>query len=154
MPKNKQALLRYQVIDTCLSNRFHLSDAISSAGYWSADALAESVSKELDIPVASRTIRKDIQDMKNGVLGIFVPIANRRGKGYYYSEKGFHLFNMRLSTDEAFHLSEAVHHIDHLMTHQYFRQLSDSLKKLNLSHIPEEDMVMNLEPYNNPPAYN
>lgn len=153
MPKNKQALLRYQIIDACLSNRFHVSDAGNIAGFWPANELAESVSDELGFPVASRTIRKDIQDMKNGVLGIPVPVANKRGKGYYYSQKGFHLFTMRLTPNETFHLSEAVHHIDHLMTHKYFRQLSGSLKKLNINKIPANDMVLHLEPYNNPPAY-
>ncbi|MEA3447890.1 MAG: WYL domain-containing transcriptional regulator [Bacteroidota bacterium] len=153
MPKNKQALLRYQIIDACLSNRYHVSNAGNIAGYWPCISLAERISEELGMPVAARTIRKDISDLKNGVLGIPVPIANKRGMGYHYTEKGFHLFNMRLNQHEAFHLSEAVHHIDHLMTHQYFRQLSGCLKKLNYTTIAEEDMVLSLQPYNNPPAY-
>ncbi len=153
MPKNKQALLRYQVIDACLSNRFHVSSDGNMAGYWPIDALADRVSTELGISVAERTIRKDISDLKNGILGIPVPVSNKRSMGYYYTEMGFHLFNMRLNQHEAFHLSEAVHHIDHLMTHQYFRQLSGCLKKLNVNTIPEEKLVMSLQPYNNPPAY-
>ncbi|MEA1874382.1 MAG: WYL domain-containing protein [Bacteroidota bacterium] len=153
MPKNKQALLRYQIIDACLSNRFHANIANKDGRYWSAIELADKVSDELAISVSSRTIRYDIFDLKNAVLGIPVPIENKRGLGYYYTQKGFHLFNMRLKPDEVFHLSEAVQHIEQLMMHQYFRNLSESLRKLNLQTISDDDMVLSLQAYNNPPAY-
>ena len=72
MPANRNALIRYKTIDTCLRNRFRK---------WTLEDIMEKVSDTLyeyegmDKGISRRTIQADIQMMRSDKLGCFAPIV-------------------------------------------------------------------------------
>ena len=71
MPKNKNALMRYRIIDACLRNKFDFMRACENLG-----------------AISLRTVEKDIYDMMyDEELGYNAPIVySRAEKGYYYDD--------------------------------------------------------------------
>lgn len=86
MPANKNALLRYRVIDQCLRNRYRrwtiedLVDACSDALYD-----MEGIRKG----VALRTVQADIQMMRSDKLGYNAPIEVYDQKYYRYADPNY-----------------------------------------------------------------
>lgn len=85
MPTNRNALIRYMTIDTCIRNttvactRERLQKACSAA-------LDKYTGREY--PVSERTIYDDLKVMREGQLGFKAPIAHKRGV-YYYTDPDF-----------------------------------------------------------------
>ena len=83
MPANKNALLRYGVIDQCLRNRYRrwtiedLVDACSDALY-DMEGIRKGVSM--------RTVQADIQIMRSDKLGYNAPIEVYDQKYYRYAD--------------------------------------------------------------------
>ena len=72
MPANRNALIRYKTIDTCLRNRYRqwtLEDLIDAC----SDALYEY--EGIDKGISRRTIQMDIQMMRSEKLGYNAPIV-------------------------------------------------------------------------------
>lgn len=99
MPKNKNAFIRYRIIDTALRNRhkryptkIELIEACSGLG-----------------TVSARTIDKDIYDMKNDEeLGYFAPIEyDRKYNGYFYSDEGYSISKIPLKPEDLYALEFA-----------------------------------------------
>ena len=79
MPVNKSALLRYRVIDACLTN--------SLRRYPSMGFIISKIEEQLGTTLSDSMFNKDIQQMKR-VYG--APIKYDRGhEGYYYTEPDF-----------------------------------------------------------------
>ena len=79
MPANKNALLRYKVLDDCLKRR---------GRYWSLEDLMEKVGAALcedggPASVSKRTIQEDIKNLR---LNYNAPIDTEPNRGYYYSD--------------------------------------------------------------------
>lgn len=76
MPKNKDALSRYRIIDNYLRQ----------TPYGKTSRLAEVCSEKLGIPISQRTIQKDIVDMiEDTALQWYAPIKyDHRKKAYFY----------------------------------------------------------------------
>ena len=92
MPLNKQALIRYRVINRCLiDNKF-----------CSLEDLIDACERALDIkPLGERTIKADIHDMqKDRHLGYKAPIKNKRHYGYYYSDPEYSIDKLNLNRKE------------------------------------------------------
>ena len=85
MPKNREALIRYRVINRLLINR----------KYASLQEIAAACEDALDkAPISVRTLRQDLFDMKyNRQLGYFAPIQ------YDYSERAYHYTDPNYSID-------------------------------------------------------
>ncbi len=83
MPLNKNAYLRYQVIDECLTKR--------SMKYPSPEKLLEQIERILDQRISKETLQKDIRDMKkSSYLGFDAPIKySRSHNGYYYEDSNY-----------------------------------------------------------------
>lgn len=83
MPANKHALIRYKIIDNCLTNKFRR--------YPSLERLKEACEEALGEGLHLSTIQKDIDAMRNdGALGYDAPIAySKLHKGYYYTDSDF-----------------------------------------------------------------
>lgn len=83
MPLNKNAYLRYQVIDECLIKR--------SMKYPSPENLLKEIERILDQRISKETLLKDIRDMKKSSdLGFDAPIKySRSHNGYYYEDPNY-----------------------------------------------------------------
>jgi predicted DNA-binding transcriptional regulator YafY len=99
MPKNKNAFIRYRIIDGALRNKHKryptkqdLIDACNGLG-----------------SISARTIDSDIYDMKfDEELGYFAPIEyNRKERGYYYSDANYSINNMPLKQEDLYALEFA-----------------------------------------------
>ena len=85
MPINKSAVLRYRIIDECLTNTMRK--------YPSKDFIIEQIEEKTGKEISSSMFDKDIKGMKE-MYG--APIAfDRLNKGYYYSQDGFSIKNFR-----------------------------------------------------------
>jgi predicted DNA-binding transcriptional regulator YafY len=90
MPKNKSAVLRYHVIDSCLTNKLK--------PYPTKEFLKEKIDERLDIDISLHMITKDLDEMR---IEYGAPIEfSRLNKGYYYSQEGYSICNLPLTHAE------------------------------------------------------
>lgn len=99
MPKNKNAFIRYRIIDGALRNKHKryptkqdLIDACNGLGR-----------------ISARTIDQDIYDMKfDEELGYFAPIEyDRKERGYYYTDAHYSINNLPLKQEDLYALEFA-----------------------------------------------
>lgn len=101
MPINKNAYLRYQILDQCFSNkhrRFNIDDLI------------DIVSDKLGYNISLRQIREDIANMKLGPYYADIEAKRYDGKKCYYRYKDpeFSIFNNELSSEEITSLRATI----------------------------------------------
>ena len=105
MPVNKNALLRYKIIDRCLRNRYRrwtiedLVEAVSDALYD-----MEGISKGVSI----RTVQSDIQIMRSDRLGYNAPIEVYDQKYYRYADPNYSITDMPLTAEDFNLIAKAV----------------------------------------------
>ena len=105
MPVNKNALLRYKIIDRSLRNRYRrwtiedLVDACSDALYD-----MEGIRKGISL----RTVQGDIQMMRSDKLGYNAPIEVYDQRYYRYADPQYSITDMPLSEDDYLLLKKAV----------------------------------------------
>ena len=105
MPVNKNALLRYNIIDRCLRNRYRrwtiedLVDAVSDALYD-----MEGISKSVSI----RTVQSDIQIMRSDRLSYNAPIEVYDQKYYRYADPNYSITDMPLTAEDFNLIAKAV----------------------------------------------
>lgn len=105
MPANKNALIRYKTIDTCLRNRYRrwtLDDLVDAC----SDALydMEGITKG----VCARTVQMDIQIMRSDKLGYEAPIEVYDKIYYRYSDPDYSITNLPLTMNDCLLLKEAI----------------------------------------------
>ncbi|MFK7933941.1 MAG: helix-turn-helix transcriptional regulator [Saprospiraceae bacterium] len=127
MPANKLALLRYQLIDKCLQNRFRK---------WTLNDLIETVSDGLyeyegiDSGVSKRTIQLDLQNMRSDKLGYNAPIIIQKRKYYTYEDKEYSISKMPLSHHDLEKLNEVVGMLKQFKGFEYFNDLAAAVTRL------------------------
>ena len=105
MPVNKNALLRYKIIDRSLRNRYRrwtiedLVDAVSDALYD-----MEGIQKGVSL----RTIQADIQIMRSDKLGYNAPIEVYDQKYYRYADPDYSITELPLTADDFKLITKAV----------------------------------------------
>ncbi len=142
MPANKYALIRYRIIDRCLTNkakpfptRDDLRDACEEALY-GAGAGAVSLS----------TIDKDIWAMKNeNELGYFAPIVFDRGNGgYCYTDPDYSISTLNLGDEELSSIRFAAAILDQFrnvpVLNTYGHAIDKIVSRLSIPHETEEDL--------------
>ncbi len=101
MPVNKNAYLRYQILDQCFSNKHRK---------FSFDDLVDFVSDKLGYNISPRQIREDIANLRIGPY--YAPIKATRFDGkkcfYHYSDSDFSIFKNELSTEELTKLRSTI----------------------------------------------
>ena len=106
MPTNKNAQLRYQILDRCFSNR-HRNYTIEDL----VDAVNEALYDMYGTEVSIRQIREDIKYMRDRVSFNApieaVPFDGRRSY-YRYSDRNFSIFNNELTVEEITKLSSTI----------------------------------------------
>jgi predicted DNA-binding transcriptional regulator YafY len=100
MPKNKQAYIRYRIIDACIRNK--------QKPFPTKDELIKAC--EVIASISLRTIEQDLYDMQNDEeLGYMAPIKyDKRQKGYFYEDPNFSISNIPLKENDLYALEFAV----------------------------------------------
>lgn len=105
MPANKNALIRYRVIDRCLRNRYRrwtiedLTEACSEALY-DMEGIAKGVSV--------RTVQGDLQIMRSDKLGYNAPIEVYDRIYYRYADPDYSITDTPLTQDDCRLLKRAI----------------------------------------------
>ena len=105
MPVNKNALIRYRVIDQCLRNRYRrwtiedLVDACSDALYD-----MEGIRKGVSL----RTVQADIQMMRSDKLGYNAPIEVYDQKYYRYADPNYSIDKVLLDERDIRLIEKAI----------------------------------------------
>ena len=106
MPTNKNAQLRYQVLDRCFSDFHHQYDINDLL-----DKVNEALYDLYGTEVSIRQIRDDIKYMRDRVT-FNAPIKAYQYDGkkcyYRYEDRGFSIFNNELSTEEVSTLRSTI----------------------------------------------
>ena len=90
MPLNKSALLRYRIIDECLTN--------SMRKFPSKEFIIEQIADKTGKEISASMFDKDIKGMKEMYSA---PIAfDRNNKGYYYTQDDFSIKEFPLTNEE------------------------------------------------------
>lgn len=120
MPVNKNALLRYRIIDGCLTN--------PQRRYPTMEAIKEKIEEQIDSSISDSLFSKDINQMKQ-MYG--APIKfDRNHKGYYYTEPDFSIKEFPLTHEEieALDFSTALFH--QLKGTRLFQQFESAINKV------------------------
>lgn len=127
MPINKNALIRYKVLDACLRNRQRK---------WTLDMLVDKVSDALheyegiSKGASVRTIQYDIQMMRSDKLGYNAPIIVVDKKYYTYEDPKYSITNLPISHADMQQMSEAVELLKQFKGFEHFNNLNDVVQKL------------------------
>lgn len=127
MPANKNALIRYKTIDSCLRNPFRrwtLDDLVDAC----SDALYECEGIRKGVSV--RTVQGDIQLMRSDKLGYNAPIEVYEHKYYRYADPDYSITNMPLSQGDYEVMQEAVDMLRQLQDFDKFSEMSDVVSRL------------------------
>lgn len=98
MPANKYALLRYRVIDRCLTNSMRPFPTKEDLRRACEEALYGSDGER----ISTSTIEKDLWAMRNeGELGYHAPIAyNAEHRGYHYEDEEYSINGLNLQEQD------------------------------------------------------
>ncbi len=127
MPANRNALIRYKTIDTCLQNRHRK---------WTLEDLIESVSEALyeyegiHKGISKRSIQADIQMMRSEKLGYEAPIIVIDKKYYTYEDPNFSITKTPLTSADVSRMNEALDMLKQFKGFSHFNQLSEVVNKL------------------------
>ena len=129
MPANKNAIIRYRIIDRCLRNNMRR--------YPSKEYIRQQISEQLfgeggsEISISS--VEKDIIAMRDdAALGYHAPIKYHKAqKGYYYEDPNYSIDGLGLSTQDADALREAAWLLNAFVELPVFADLKEAIEKIN-----------------------
>ena len=127
MPANRNALIRYKTIDTCLRNPYRR---------WTLDDLVKACSEALyeyegiDKGISRRAVQMDIQVMRSEKLGYNAPIEVYENKYYRYADLDYTITRLPLSQNEVAVLSETVNLLRQFLDFDYFSEMADVIGRL------------------------
>jgi len=127
MPVNRNALIRYRTIDSCLQNRrrkWTLDDLIEAC----SDAIYEY--QGIMTGVSRRTIQADIEMMRSNKLGYEAPIIVVDKKYYTYEDKSYSITNIPLNNQDMQVLGEVTSLLQQFKGFGHFADLSEMVSKL------------------------
>ena len=133
MPVNRNSLIRYKTIDTCLRNKYRkwtLEDLVHAC----SEALYEFEGSEKGI--SKRTIQMDLQVMRSEKLGYNAPIIVYEKKYYQYADPEYSITNIPLTEHDLQKLTEVVDILRQFKGFTHFQELSGMIQKLeNKIHV-------------------
>lgn len=128
MPANKYALLRYRIIDRCISNKFN--------PYPNKEDLREACEEELygsdGDRISLSTIEKDLYAMRNEAnLGYYAPIAySKTERGYYYEDPDYSIDELPLNQEDIEAIEFAANTLAQFRGIQLFQSSGDAIDKI------------------------
>lgn len=153
MPANKYALLRYRIIDDCLTNKGRRFPTKEDLQYACEQALYGSSGERISIS----TIEKDMWAMKNeGELGYYAPIAySKLEKGYYYEEPDYTIKEISLSEEDKEAIRFAANTLYQFKDLAIFDQFGSAIQKimdrLRISPEIQDDAIDRFVQFENTP---
>lgn len=128
MPANKYALLRYRIIDRCLTNKARPYPTKEYIRQACEDALYGSDGEQ----ISESTIEKDLWAMRNeGELGFYAPIAySKTHKGYYYEDPDYTINDISLNDDDLDALYFAADTLMQFRDIPLFRSYTSAIDKV------------------------
>lgn len=143
MPANKYALLRFRVIDRCLTNRFRPYPTLEDLQYACEEALYGSSNER----ISRSTIEKDLKAMRNEEeLGYFAPIKySKAHNGYFYEQEGYTIRDISLSDEEQEAIKLAAATLFQFRDLAMFKDFGSAIRKifdrLNISPQMQDEAV-------------
>ena len=136
MATNLHAMLRYQVIDRCIRDRYRK---------FTWKELAEQCYLQLQLPKepSRRSILYDIEHLRSGQLGFCAPIEFSKIEGYYYSNSKFSLYHVPLTSAMLNDLQEAMQLVYQLAQNKHLTQINRILLQLeqSLNVVLDQDAI-------------
>lgn len=128
MPANKYALLRYRIIDGCISNKYKPYPTKEELRQACEDHLYGS-SGEV---ISESTIEKDLWAMRNETdLGYNAPIAYHSGqRGYYYTDPDYTIKDIALRDEEVNAIRFAAQVLYQFKGIEPFNQFEKAIEKI------------------------
>lgn len=122
MPKNKQAYIRYRIIDACLRNK--------QMPFPNKEELIKAC--EVIGSISLRTIEQDLYDMQHDEeLGYFAPIKyDKKQKGYCYEDGNYSISNIPLKEHDFYALEFAVALLKQFEGIDTVNQFSEAVAKI------------------------
>jgi len=124
MPRTKNALSRYYIIDEILCDR-----RIASPGKLE---LLHLVQRKLGVRISERTLAQDIRDMQESEeLGYFAPIIYDRHKsGYVYEDEHYSIRGLNIKDEHLNVLMVAIHQLSGMPNLKELQQPLEQLKRV------------------------
>ncbi|NIG51993.1 WYL domain-containing protein [Chitinophaga sp. Cy-1792] len=127
MPKNKDALSRYRWLDERLRNKRSAKPTL--------EALIAYVSDKMGVEVSTRTIQKDIQDMRQDPeLNYMAPIIyDRASKTYRYADDNYSISQLPIEEADLQGLEIAIGILEQFRSLPVVQQFEDAILKIAAS---------------------
>lgn len=120
MPVNKNALLRYRIIDSCLTNK--------QRKFPTMEFIIEKIEEQIGTTISPSMFSKDISQMKNTYKA---PISfHRLNKGYYYTEEDFSIREFPLTHDEIDALDYSTALLHQMKGTKMFQHFENAINKV------------------------
>ena len=128
MPANKYALLRYRIIDRCLTNKAKPFPSKEDLRQECEDVLYGSDG----INISTSTIEKDMWAMRNeSELGYYAPIEYHKiHRGYYYSDEDYSIRDVHLNEEDLGAIHFAVNTLFQFKDIAIFDQFGHAIDKI------------------------
>jgi predicted DNA-binding transcriptional regulator YafY len=128
MPANKYALLRYRIIDRCLTNKARPFPTKEDLRQACEDALYGSDGDQ----ISESTIEKDLWAMRNeGELGFYAPISySKAHKGYFYDDPNYTINDINLGDEDLDALYFAADTLTQFRDIPLFRSYRSAIDKV------------------------
>ena len=120
MPANKSALLRYRIIDSCLTNPYNR--------YPTIDFIVDKIEEQIGTPLSKSMFTKDLENMRI-IYGAPVKF-DRYNKGYCYTEHNFSIMDFPLTHDEIEALDFSTALLQQLKNTRMFVQFENAINKV------------------------
>lgn len=151
MAANKEAFIRYRIIDKMLRNK--------RKTYPSMDDFIEEMEEKLGKSFSDSTIQKDIKAMKQDeLLGFLAPIKwSKREGGYYYSDENYTITEIPLSEKDLDSLEFAATVLQQFKGIKMFSDFEATVDKIfnaiNVSNILTEDEIEDTIQFEKVPSF-
>lgn len=133
------ALLRYQIIDQCLTNRYRV---------WTEEELLKNLSSAIyehsgsDKGISRSTLFADFRAMKpGGATGYEAPIKYTAARGYHYTDSDYSISQTPLSSPDVVVLQQALQALQSIRGIGLVTALDDIIRRLERRLAPIADAV-------------
>lgn len=134
MPANKNAVMRYVMLDEMLSNRQRYYTCAEMCAECNERLSRISKEKDRDLTVSLKTIQNDLNDIEE-IFGISIERISIDGRRIVrYEDQTQSIISKKISNEEKQFLREILNTLGKLSGLENFSYLDDLQKKLNESH--------------------
>lgn len=120
MPVNKNAMLRYRIIDSCLTNKMRR--------YPTLQDIIERIESQMGTSISVSMINKDLKQMRD-LYDAPIKYSHTQG-GYFYTEENFSILDAPLSPDEIEALDYSTALLNTIKGTHLFRHFENAINKL------------------------